>query len=159
VYSDFVQQHFCNDNKFIPKELVSTVYRIFEGHTWYIQNVFNELYSRIAQGETCSMELVEESVKYRIAMYEPLFQSTLSLLSERQKEILYAIAKEGKAISVTSAAFIRKHGLLSSSSVQTAIKQLLEKEIITSENNVYQVYDRFFGLWLTTVFGTGYRIQ
>jgi AAA+ ATPase superfamily predicted ATPase len=159
VYIDFVQQHFSNDKKVIPKELVSTIYRVFEGHTWYIQNIFNELYAMTEHGETCTLEFIQESVRRKIASYEPLFQSTLSLLTERQKEILYAIAKEGKARLVTSAAFIKKHGLLSSSSVQTAIKQLLDKEIITSENNVYQVYDRFFGLWLTTVFGTGYRIQ
>jgi len=159
VYVDFVQQHFRNGNIEIPKELVSIIYRIFEGHTWYIQNIFNELYAITEQGETCTLEFIQESVKRKIASYEPLFLSTLSLLTERQKEILYAIAKEGKARLVTSAAFIKKHGLLSSSSVQTAIKQLLDKEIITSENNTYQVYDRFFGLWLTTVFGTGYRIQ
>jgi len=117
------------------------------------------LYAITGQEETCTLEFIQEAVKNRIASYVPLFQSTLSLLSERQKEALYAIAKEGKAKAVTSAAFIKKHGLLSSSSAQTAIRQLLEKEIITSENNVYQVYDRFFGLWLTTVFGTGYRIQ
>lgn len=159
VYTDFVQRHFLHDSKIIPTELVSTVYRIFEGHTWYIQNIFNELYALTGQGETCTLDMIRESVQNRIAMYEPVFQSTLVLLSERQKEILYAIAREGKATSVTSSSFIKRHGLLSSSSVQTAIKQLLDKEIITSENNVYQVYDRFFGLWLTTVFGTGYRIQ
>jgi AAA+ ATPase superfamily predicted ATPase len=159
VYIEFVQQHFRNDNKDIPAALVSTVYRLFEGHTWYIQNVFNELYAITGQEETCTLEFIQEAVKKRIESYAPLFQSTLSLLSERQKEALYAIAKEGKAKAVTSAAFIKKHGLMSSSSAQTAIRQLLDKEIITSENNVYQVYDRFFGLWLTTVFGTGYRIQ
>ena len=159
VYVDFVQKHFRDGNIEIPKELVSIIYRVFEGHTWYIQNIFNELYAITEQGETCTLEFIQESVKRKIASYEPLFLSTLSLLTERQKEILYAIAKEGKARLVTSAAFIKKHGLLSSSSVQTAIKQLLDKEIITSENNTYQVYDRFFGLWLTTVFGTGYRIQ
>jgi AAA+ ATPase superfamily predicted ATPase len=159
VYTEFVQHHFNNDDKVISNELVSIVYRLFEGHTWYIQHIFNELYVLTGKGETCTLELIQESVKNKIAAYEPFFLSTLSLLSERQKEILYAIAKEGKATAVTSATFIKKHGLLSSSSVQTAIKQLLDKEIITSENNVYQVYDRFFGLWLTTVFGTGYRIQ
>jgi len=159
VYIEFVQHHFDSDDKVISEELVSKVYQLFEGHTWYIQNIFNELYAITRTGETCTLELIQESVKNRIAAFEPLFQSTLSLLTERQKEILYAIAKEGKATAVTSATFIKKHGLLSSSSVQTAIKQLLDKEIITSENNVYQVYDRFFGLWLTTVFGTGYRVQ
>ena len=159
VYIDFVKKQFSNDQKVISNELIRSVYRLFEGHTWYMQNIFNELYFLTKPGETCTLEIIRESVKNRIAAYEPLFESTLSFLTERQKEILYAIAKEGKASSVTSSAFIKKHGLLSSSSVQTAIKQLLEKEIITSENNVYHVYDRFFGLWLTTVFGTGYRIM
>lgn len=157
-YISFVKHHFGNENKVISDELVSTVYQLFEGHTWYIQNVFNELYALTDNGETCTLELAQEAIENKIASYEPLFQSTLSLLSKRQKEMLYAIAKEGKAKSITSSNFIKKHGLLSSSSVQTAIKQLLDKEIVTSENNAYQVYDRFFGLWLTTVFGIGYRI-
>jgi hypothetical protein len=158
IYSNFIKQHFADNNKIISVELIEEVYELFDGHTWYVQNIFNELYSLTNVGETCSLELVQESLENKIASYEPLFQSTLSLLPERQKEVLYAIAKENKASLITSSAFIKKHSLLSSSSVQTAVKQLLEKEIITSENNIYQVYDRFFGLWLTTVFGTGYRI-
>lgn len=159
VYVEFVKKHFNHENKVISDELISIIYRLFEGHTWYIQNIFNELYAITDNGETCTIELAQEAIENKIATYEPLFYSTLSLLSERQKEILYAVAKEGKATAITSALFVKKHGLLSSSSVQTAIKQLLDKEIITSENNVYQVYDRFFGLWLSTVFGTGYRIK
>jgi len=159
LYIDFVKKNFSRENKEISDELVSLVYRLFDGHTWYIQNVFNELYFLIENGEDCTLELVQEAVENKIASYEPLYSSTLSLLSERQKEMLYAIANEGKATAINSASFIKKHGLLSSSSVQTAVKQLLDKEIITSENNIYQVYDRFFGLWLTTVFGTGYRVN
>ncbi len=99
----------------------------------------------------------EEYVRFVIDSYQPFYQSTLSLLPERQKEIHYAIAKEGKAIGITSGVFIKKHGLLSQSSVQTAVKQLFDKEIINSENNVYQVYDRFFGLWLANLYGTGWK--
>ena len=159
IYTSFVKEHFSQGNKQISNELISKVYRLLEGHTWYTQNIFNELFFITKIGESSTLELVQEAAENKIAAYEPVFQSTLLLLTERQKEILYAIAKEGKASAITSASFIKKHGLLSSSSVQTAIKQLLDKEIITSENKIYQVYDRFFGLWLTTVFGTGYRIQ
>ncbi len=89
----------------------------------------------------------------------PLFQGTLTFLNERQREVLNAIAKEIKATGVISAAFIKKHGLQSSSSVQSSIRQLLDKEIITVENNTYHIYDRFFGLWLTKVVGTGYSLE
>lgn len=87
-----------------------------------------------------------------------VYQNMVSMLSERQKEILFAIAKEGKASGITSAEFIRKHGLYSPSSVQSSVKQLLEKEFITKEENSYQIYDRFFGLWLAKTYGTGYTL-
>jgi AAA+ ATPase superfamily predicted ATPase len=156
-YIRFVRNHFSGYQKDISEELVSKVYQLFEGHTWYIQNIFNELFSLTSVNGMCNMELVQEAVENKVESYKPLFQTTLSLLPERQKEILYAIAKEGKASSITSGAFIKKHGLLSQSSVQTAVKQLFDKEIITSDNNVYQVYDRFFGLWLANLYGTGWR--
>ncbi|MGV8093693.1 MAG: ATP-binding protein [Mangrovibacterium sp.] len=157
-YRDFVKHHFENGEKKIPGSVIDRVYDLFEGHTWYMQSVFNELYSFIEKGETCTLDLAKESIKNKIDSYEPLFQNTLSLLSEKQRELLYAIAKEGKAKGITSGAFIKKHGLPSSSSVQTAAKQLLGKEIITAEDNTYHVYDRFFGLWLAKIYGTGYII-
>jgi len=156
-YVRFVRRQFTNNKKEIPDELVSKVYHLFEGHTWYIQNIFNELFSLTDENEICTLELAQKAIENKIDSYKPLYQSTLSLLPERQKEILYAIAKEGKATAITSGTFIKKHGLLSQSSVQTAVKQLFDKEIITSENNVYQVYDRFFGLWLANLYGTGWK--
>ncbi|HEX7585668.1 MAG TPA: ATP-binding protein [Prolixibacteraceae bacterium] len=156
-YVHFVRKHFSNDQKEIPDELVRKIYHLFEGHTWYIQNIFNELFSLTDENEICTLELAQEAIENKIDSYRPLYQSTLSLLPERQKEILYAIAKEGKANAITSGGFIKKHGLLSQSSVQTAVKQLFDKKIITSENSVYQVYDRFFGLWLANLYGTGWK--
>lgn len=157
VYTDFVEKHFNSGNKQISKNVIKAVYELFEGHTWYIQNIFNELYSLTTENENCDTNLLIEAIDNKIGSFQPLFLNTLSLLSERQKESLYAIAKEGKAKGITSAAFIKKHGLLSSSSVQTSVKQLLDKEIITFENDAYLVYDRLFGLWLTTIYGNGYK--
>lgn len=156
-YVRFVRDHFSNNHKQISEELVSKVYHLFKGHTWYIQNIFNELYSITDEHGSCNMEMLQEAIENKINSFRPLYQSTLSLLPERQKEILYAIAKEGKAKGITACAFIKKHGLQSQSSVQAAVKILLNKEIITSENYVYQVYDRFFGLWLANLYGTGWK--
>lgn len=156
-YVPFVMKHFSNYQKEIPEDLISRIYQLFEGHTWYIQNIFNELFSLTAENGFCTSDLALEAIENKIDSYKPLYQSTLSLLPERQKEILYSIAKEGKATAITSGAFIKKHGLLSQSSVQTALRQLFDKEIITSEKNVYQVYDRFFGLWLANLYGTGWK--
>ncbi|MDR2775128.1 MAG: ATPase [Tannerella sp.] len=158
-YTKFVKQHFEDAGKQISEELIASVYNLFEGHTWYVQAIFNELFSLLDKGENCNFSMVEFAVRNKIYSFEPMFQNTLQLISQRQKELLYAIAKEGKAAGITSGKFIKKHGLQSSGSVQTAANQLLGKEIITSENGVYQVYDRFFGLWLSEVYGTGFKIK
>ena len=159
VYVKFVNKHFNNANKKITSEIAEKVYDIFEGHTWYMQVIFNEIFSFLEQDELFTISELQEIIDYKISSYESLFQSTLFLLSERQKELLYAIAKEGKIKEITSSAFIKKHGLHSQSSTQTSMKQLLDKEVITRENNMYQVYDRFFGLWLRKTFGTGYNLN
>jgi AAA+ ATPase superfamily predicted ATPase len=158
-YTKFVKRHFENSGKQISEELIALIYNLFEGHTWYLQAIFNELFSLLDKGEDCKFSLVEFAVRNKIFSFEPMFQNTLQLISQQQKELLYAIAKEGKAAGITSGKFIKKHGLKSSSSVQSAANQLLGKEIITSENCVYQVYDRFFGLWLSEVYGTGFKLK
>ncbi len=72
--------------------------------------------------------------------------------------MLYAVARDGKAKEISSGAFVARHALVSPSSAQTAAKQLLEKEILTKEDNAYMVYDRFMGLWLSDVYGMGYKL-
>jgi hypothetical protein len=158
-YTEFVVSKFIEANKMISTVHIQAIYRLFDGHTWYLQNMMNEIFSLTESQSEADKEVIIQALKNKLANLGPLFQSTLNLLSERQKEVLIAIAKEHKAKSVTSGAFVKKHALHSASSVQTSVKQLMDREIITWENGEYYVYDRFFGLWLLTQFGTGYRLE
>ena len=72
----------------------------------------------------------------------------LSNLPPRQKTVLQAIAKEGKARMITSQQFIKKYNLGSASSIQSAVKLLLKSDLITQTDGVYRVYDFFFSRWL-----------
>ena len=158
-YKDFVIEKFNAADKKIALEYITIVYQTLEGHTWYLQNIMNEVFGLLKPNEEVNMEILKQAFSNKIINLQPLFQTTLSLLTERQKELLIAISKEGKATAVMSGDFIQRHALHSSSSVQTSIKQLLDKEIITVENKCYFVYDRFFGLWLKTQYGIGYRLE
>lgn len=66
----------------------------------------------------------------------------------RQKMLLYAIATDGKASRITSTAFVKRHKLVSTSSVQSAIKKLCDEEFVVEEMKRYRVSDRFFALWI-----------
>ena len=69
-------------------------------------------------------------------------------LPEKQKLVLTALAKEGMAKGITSSAFLRKYRLPSASTVQSAVRGLLEKDYITLEQGVYTVYDLFLAYWI-----------
>lgn len=68
---------------------------------------------------------------YNLFKGHTYFREILSNIPEKQKALLYAIAGEGEAERITSSDFIKRHGLTSASSVQSAAKKLLEKDIIT----------------------------
>ena len=147
-YIDFVSRLFVANDRLVEKELIEKVYESFEGHTWYLQIMFNELFSLTSSGENCSLSMYDDALTNLISAQEFTSQEILSRLPEKQKEILIAIAKEGKAKSVTSGDFVKKYRLHTPSSVQSALKYLLDKDLVTQSNNIYQVYDRFFGIWL-----------
>lgn len=147
-YSAFAQKHFKEADKGISAQAITKVYQRFEGVTWYVQRVMNELFSLTPQHGACDEDMLDIAIKNILRANEFTYQSLLFQLPIKQKELLMAIAREGKAQNLTSSAFVKKYRLTSSSSVQSAIKGLLEKNFVTSNLGVYEVYDKFFALWL-----------
>ena len=156
AYHKFVREHFEQTGKRISDECIARIYGLFEGHTWYMQTLLNRLYEQAVPGETIIPEEANSVLHATVDAQQSVYQSMVAMLSERQKELLFAVGKERRATEITSADFITRHGLYSSSSVQSAARQLLDKELLTKDGNIYQVYDRFFGLWIAQTYGTGY---
>lgn len=147
-YSEFVQYHFNKNDKKIANDTISHVYHLFEGNTYYNQKTFREAFAQTAQGEACSLETVDNSINLMIKEADHLYSEKLSRLSLPQKELLYAIANEGRAQKITSGAFIRKHQLSSTSSVQQAIKKLLALGLVSTSSSEYFIADQLMYLWL-----------
>lgn len=147
-YVAFARSHFEQAGKGIEEGVVEKIYQRFEGVTWYIQKVLNALFDMTAERGVCDVKMVPEAIRQIIDSFRYTYSEILFRLPEKQKELLIAITKEGKAKAITSGAFIKKYKLASASSVQSALKGLLEKEFVTQEMGVYQIYDRFLGIWL-----------
>ena len=148
VYIAFAKKLFADYGKTISEELLEQVYDDYEGVTWYMQMIMNELFALTEKGDNCKLESYPIALKNVIQTQESSYKDTLSNISAKQKPVLFAIAKEGEATNVTSVKFLKDNGLSSSSSVQSALKGLLEKDIITRTENGYRVYDYFFAEWL-----------
>ena len=154
TYIDFVTGHFRCRNRSIEPETAGEVYDMFEGNTYCMQRTFNESFADTTDGGTCTTRTTSHAIRSIITMLEPTYREILSNIPEKQKELLYAIAIDGKAESITSAAFIRRHSLSSASSVQAASKKLLERGLVTNTNGTWYLNDMFFGMWIRTLYGT-----
>ena len=153
IYIPFIVGHFEKRNRRIATENVGKVYDLFKGHTYYIQKTFNEAFADTPEGEECSLETIRAAIDNMVASNDTIFREILSNIPEKQKELLYAIAKDGEASRITSAEFIKRHSLTSASSVQSAMKKLLEKDIITEINKVFSVTDKLFAMWMKLLYG------
>lgn len=152
AYSDFACRMFDERGKKVDQSVVENVYKRFEGCTWFVQMMMNELFALTATGECCGTDKILVAWHNVIQSQESSYKDLLSRLAPKQKMVLQAIAKEGQASGITSSAFIRKYNLISASSVQSAVKPLLKADLVTQEGDIYRVYDYFFAEWLKKVY-------
>lgn len=150
-YLPFAEKLFNKGNRNIEPKVIDEVYDHFDGITWYMQYMMNELYDMTGEGGKCNKEMIEPALNHILKLNEFNYRSLLFQLPAKQKELLIAIAHAGKAQNMLSQKFLRQYKLPSASFVQSAIKGLLEKEFVTEAFGVYEVYDKFFALWLCKV--------
>lgn len=146
-YVAFAQGLFREYNKDISRDTVVAVYNRYEGVTWYVQSVLNALFTLTDTGSLCTPGKMEIAIRQIISQQSFAYESLLYQLPAKQKEVLMAICKEKKASNVTSRPFLQRHKL-TASTVQGAIKGLLEKDFITLDLGIYTLYDQFFAQWL-----------
>lgn len=148
AYAEFATHLFETRGKHVSQELIKKVYQQFDGCTWFVQMLMNELFALTVHDELCDTDKLELAKQNVIMVQESSYKDLLAHLAPKQKLILQAIAREGIAKNVTSSAFIKKYNLPSASSVQSAVKGLLKNDIITQEEDGYRIYDYFFANWL-----------
>lgn len=147
-YAEFVQRHFKANKLVVTPGAISAVYSIFHGNTYYMQKTFREAFSSSLDGKECGEQMVNGIINDMMLENGHKYGETLSRLSLPQKELLLAIAADGRAQRVTSSQFVKRHRLKSASSVQAAMRKLMEYGIVTVEKNEYYIEDQLLQRWL-----------
>lgn len=148
VYTEFARKQFRNADKDIDTAAVLKVYDTFNGVTLYNQQILNDAYDITPKGETCRTADVERLIEDFIVENDKRIRELLQFVSEQQKAVLYAIAKDGPVKAITSGAFTARHKLKSPSATQSATKALLRADLITRKDGLYSISDPLMDLWL-----------
>ena len=145
-YYQFAKEKFEAHNQFMDATVFNDLYQQLAGHTWYVQMVLNRLYE--SNVPTITTSHIDTALNEIVDENEATFQTFMRLVTPAQTKLLRAIAKEGSVMQALSHSFINQYNLGATSTIRSAIKTLVEKELLLDTQGAYQVYDRFFALWL-----------
>lgn len=148
TYVEFAGRMFSQRGKILDRAAAETIYRMFDGCTWYMQMMMNEMFALTKEGMICTTEYIDFAWDNIIMAQEDRYQAILYGLAPKQKQLLQAIARDRTVEGITSSDFIKRHRLVSASSVQAALKTLLKNDIVTCEDGIYRIYDYFFADYL-----------
>ena len=111
--------------------------------------LLNEAFAQTVIGgriEESDFDIVYDAI---IAQQDFSYQELYSRFSQKQKELLKALALEEKeGAAVTSQTFINKYALGAVSSIQTACNALVKNNFITENGSRKQITDLIFRDWL-----------
>ena len=145
-YSGFISKKFDGAKRTIESEAISHILELTRTHTYYVQYLCNRLFE--SKNRDITKDDVNKILLNVLLENEEYYYTYRNLLTRQQFSLLKAIGKEDGIAQPSSKDFIRKYGLGTTSTINSAIKSLLSKELIFKEDGKYLVYDVFFSLWL-----------
>ena len=122
----------------------------FDGYTWYLQSVLNRLYE--SERHVADYQQVREAILSILKDKSSQYEMMMTFLTDNQRNLLIAIAKDSCVAQLQANDFIRKHELPSASSIKKALALLQDKDLVYQTPKGYIVYDRFLDLWLKRTF-------
>lgn len=154
VYVRFAAK-LCEENgKKVEKSAIGDLYDLVVGYTYYLQRSMNTVFSLLPAGEMADRAFIFERIDELLTSNTDAFQDLLSALTPNQRALLSAVALEGRAMNITSTEFSHRHGLGAVSSVQSAARSLLKRQLITRDpQKQYYLDDKFLELWLARPHG------
>ena len=144
-YSKFIKALFNKGNKKISQPQIDMILEWARFQTYYVQLTCNKLYGRTDEVGT---EDISAVMNETLEQESPLFGQFKMMLTSRQWQILKAIAIEENVPNPFSQSFIKKYDLGAASSVNAAIKALLDKEILIYWDESYTLHDTLLMRWM-----------
>ena len=150
IYYDFASWWFKAKKGSFNGEVFHQLYTLFEGYTWYLQSVLNRLYEM--ELHVTDYQQVREAILSILKDKSSQYEMVITFLTDNQRNLLKAIAKDNCVAQLQANDFIRKHELPSASSIKKALTVLKDKDLVYQTSKGYIVYDRFLDLWLKRTF-------
>ncbi len=151
VYASFAVAQMKKQGRSLALDDALYCYDICRGHTYYVQVMYNRLFSTPGPLDRSAVVRILQSI---IRGQDAIMATLRGALTRHQWDLFAAIAREGEVDEPTAWAFLKKHDLSSSATVVHALRALQDRELvyITGHNEetskpIYAPYNPFLAAW------------
>lgn len=144
-YYRFAAAFFKGQQRELDEQTFDYLYKEFDGHTWYMQVLLNRLYG---YKEKIEARLVNYAIEEVVAESTYTYENLLTAYPSSNVKLLKSIAKARCVKEINAGGFIGEYKLKAASSVNSALKKLVNNEMVYKTAAGYIVYDRFMAIWL-----------
>ena len=148
--SAFAEKKFQDSGISVAEKRIAEVTEVTECYPYYFQMLCHVLWDLCQEDQRLTHSLIEKAVDTLISRESSTYIAIWEGLTSKQRKLMVALAKE-RYPEVFSKNFLTKYSLGASSSIQKAIKKLLEKDLILQANGSYVIYDLFFARWIRRI--------
>jgi len=139
----FIQTKFTTTKKSVTTDVVDEIVDITKGFPYYTQQFAYEMWN--ITDETADIALFKKALKIILDREEDLFRVELENLTPNQKKALkIVVAKGGK--NLYDEQYLAKYKI-KTGSFQTALKALVQKDMIDNNSDGYYFQDPLFEYW------------
>ena len=149
TYYEFAKAFFEAKKGSFDSQVFHNIYQWFDGYTWYLQAILNQLYEQWKKVETDRQAV--EAILFHVNTLAPHYQMLTSFLTDNQLSLMKAIAHAEVVDQPLGNEFLKRFDLPSASSVKSALSVLVDKDLVYQTPKGYIIYDRFLGLWLKRI--------
>lgn len=145
---EFLIDSFARTKKTISYENACKIADLMKNHSWYVQQFASYIWNKTPR--VVSTPIIASALNELVNSGIPFFIRELEVLSSTQLNFLKAVA--AGEIALSSVAVMAKFQLGTSANVRKNKVLLIQRDILSFENDEYEFLDPVFELWFKKKF-------
>lgn len=144
----FIKEKFKYAKKNISNNVIKSILDTTENQPYYTQFLCHILWDITADKNTVSIDDVKLGIETVLEQENAAFSNIWETLTIKQRQVIAALAESSLEDKLFSADFLRIHKIGSVSTMQKALENLVDKDLIDKEQNRYSIIDIFLKFWI-----------